>query len=188
MEILRETRSSLIVDWHKTALPTASIWTHRESSSFFCIWRDAAIANDVYFCHAYNFIFVIGDIQAKLILLLLVVFHPLLDHFTMLRVEHECEIEVKQEDVFSLPGRGFFRKTFDACRRLLMASDKNPGARKYLRSHASIISEKRRHLRNYRYVIHPFSIFRYILSTDLITITLSYIKFIYGYFTPIMYI
>lgn len=89
----------------------------------------------------------------------------------MLRVEHECEIATK-EDVVFLPDRGFFEKSFDTFRRLLMASDKNPGARKYLRSHASIVSEKQRHLRDYKYIIHPFSIFRYILfNKDLYVIT-----------------
>lgn len=80
----------------------------------------------------------------------------------MLRVEHECELEDTHEDVLFLPDRSFFQKVLDALRYLLMASDKNPGARKYLRSSASIVWEKRRHLRNYRYILHPFSMFRYL--------------------------
>nr|XP_012215983.1 PREDICTED: potassium/sodium hyperpolarization-activated cyclic nucleotide-gated channel 2-like [Linepithema humile] len=51
-----------------------------------------------------------------------------------------------------------------------MASNKNPGACKYLRSHASIVSEKRRHLRNYRYIIHPFSMFRHYWDFTMILI------------------
>lgn len=80
----------------------------------------------------------------------------------MLRVEHECEIET--EDF--LPDRNFFQKAFDTFRSSLMASEKNPGARKYLRSRASIISEKRRHLHNYKHILHPFSTFRYISLTN----------------------
>lgn len=83
---------------------------------------------------------------------------------TMLRVKHECDIETKHEDILFPPDRSFFQKIHDDFRCLLMASNKNPGAYKYLRSRASIVSEKRRHLRNYRYTIHPFSIFRYVLS------------------------
>ncbi|KAG7203711.1 hypothetical protein KM043_013739 [Ampulex compressa] len=49
----------------------------------------------------------------------------------------------------------------DAFRRFFMASQRNPRAHKYLRSRASIVLEKRRHLRNHRYTIHPFSIFRH---------------------------
>lgn len=80
----------------------------------------------------------------------------------MLRVEHECEVMTKHEDILLLPERSFFRKALHNFRRLLMASDKNPGARKYLRSRLSIIVEKRRHLRHYKRIIHPFSVFRYI--------------------------
>lgn len=83
-----------------------------------------------------------------------------IDH-AMLRVEHECEVTTEHEDILLLPSRGFFRKAFDAFRRLLMASEKNPGARKYLRSRAAIVAEKRRHLRNYKHILHPFGIFRY---------------------------
>lgn len=78
----------------------------------------------------------------------------------MLRVEHECELAPKYEDIFFLPDRGLFQRALDAIRRLMMASDKNPGTRKYLRSRASIITEKRRHLRNYKYILHPFSVLR----------------------------
>ncbi|XP_078052317.1 potassium/sodium hyperpolarization-activated cyclic nucleotide-gated channel 1 [Augochlora pura] len=42
-----------------------------------------------------------------------------------------------------------------------MASNNNPAARKYLGSTAFIVSEKRRQLRSYMHVIHPFSIFSY---------------------------
>lgn len=79
----------------------------------------------------------------------------------MLRVEHECELAEKHEDVLFLADRTFFQKVVDVLHFSIMASDKNPGSRKYLRSRASIISEKRRHLRNYRYIIHPFSMLRY---------------------------
>lgn len=82
----------------------------------------------------------------------------------MLHAEHECEIETEHEDF--LPDRNFFQKAFDMFRFSLMASEKNPGARKYLRSRASIISEKRRHLHTYKHILHPFSIFRYISLTS----------------------
>ncbi|XP_076231414.1 potassium/sodium hyperpolarization-activated cyclic nucleotide-gated channel 1 [Calliopsis andreniformis] len=42
-----------------------------------------------------------------------------------------------------------------------MASRRNPGALKVLRSSASITQEKRRQLRSHTYVIHPFSMFRH---------------------------
>ncbi|KAM0724815.1 Potassium/sodium hyperpolarization-activated cyclic nucleotide-gated channel 2 [Formica fusca] len=91
----------------------------------------------------------------------------------MLRVEHECELVEKQEDVLFLSDRSFFQRVLDALHYLIMASDKNPGARKYLRSRASIISEKRRHLRNYRYILHPFSMLRLFWDiTMILTITL----------------
>ncbi|XP_011694095.1 PREDICTED: potassium/sodium hyperpolarization-activated cyclic nucleotide-gated channel 1-like [Wasmannia auropunctata] len=79
----------------------------------------------------------------------------------MLHVAHECEVETDQEDVFFLLDRNFFRKAFNAFRSSLMASERNPGARKYLRSHASIISEKRRHFQYYKHILHPFSTFRF---------------------------
>ncbi|KYQ60087.1 Potassium/sodium hyperpolarization-activated cyclic nucleotide-gated channel 4 [Trachymyrmex zeteki] len=78
----------------------------------------------------------------------------------MLHVEHECEIETNREDIFLLPNRNFFQKAFDTFRSLLMASGKNPAAHKYLHSRDSIIMEKRRHLHNYKHILHPFSIFR----------------------------
>ncbi|XP_076303296.1 potassium/sodium hyperpolarization-activated cyclic nucleotide-gated channel 2 [Lasioglossum baleicum] len=78
----------------------------------------------------------------------------------MLHVEHSCEIP-REEDVFFHPGRGPFRKIYDYFRMLIMASHKNPGARKYLGSTAFIMSEKRRQLRSYMHIIHPFSMFSY---------------------------
>ncbi|XP_018362071.1 PREDICTED: potassium/sodium hyperpolarization-activated cyclic nucleotide-gated channel 2-like [Trachymyrmex cornetzi] len=78
----------------------------------------------------------------------------------MLHVDHECEIETDQEDIFFLPNRNFFQKAFDTFRSLLMASGKNPAAHKYLHSRDSIIMEKRRHLHRYKHILHPFSIFR----------------------------
>ncbi|XP_051169167.1 potassium/sodium hyperpolarization-activated cyclic nucleotide-gated channel 1-like [Leptopilina boulardi] len=79
----------------------------------------------------------------------------------MLRVDHDCEINVKQDDLLFLPGRGPFRKILDYFRQFIMASKKSPSARKYLRSNYSISYEKQRHLRNFKEVIHPFSLFRY---------------------------
>lgn len=79
----------------------------------------------------------------------------------MLRVKHECDIVTEHKDILFLPDRTFFQKVCDNFRYLLMASNKNPGAYKYLRSSASILLEKRRHLRSYKYIIHPFSMFRY---------------------------
>lgn len=99
----------------------------------------------------------------------------------MLRVEHECELVDTHEDMLFLPDRSIFQKALDALRYLLMASDKNPGARKYLRSRASIIWEKRRHLRNYRYIIHPFSMLRYSYHILLKQISLYNVLKIYIY-------
>lgn len=95
----------------------------------------------------------------------------------MLHVEHECEIETNREDIFLLPNRNFFQKAFDTFRSLLMASGKNPAAHKYLHSRDSIIMEKRRHLHNYKHILHPFSIFRYISLTNFYNF-LIYVKFI----------
>lgn len=80
----------------------------------------------------------------------------------MLRVEHECELDTEHEDIEFPPDRSFFQKVIDAVRLSMTISVKNPSARKYLRCRASIISEKRRHLLNYKYIFHPFSYFRYI--------------------------
>ncbi|KAG5328367.1 HCN2 protein, partial [Acromyrmex charruanus] len=84
----------------------------------------------------------------------------------MLRMEHVCEVETDHKDLFFLPNRTFFQKAFDTFRSLLMASRKNPAARKYLRSRDSIFIEKQRHLHRYKYILHPFSIFR--LSWDIL--------------------
>ncbi|XP_020279912.1 potassium/sodium hyperpolarization-activated cyclic nucleotide-gated channel 2-like isoform X2 [Pseudomyrmex gracilis] len=79
----------------------------------------------------------------------------------MLGVKHECEIGTEHHKIYFLPNRGLFRKACDTIHLLLMASDKHPSARKYLRSYVSIISERRHHLRNHRHIIHPLSIFRF---------------------------
>ncbi|KAL0125909.1 hypothetical protein PUN28_004760 [Cardiocondyla obscurior] len=92
----------------------------------------------------------------------------------MLRVEHKCELETEHEDIFFAPDRNFFQKAFDAFRPLLMASGKNPGARKYLRSRASVILERQRHLRHYKYILHPFSTFRFFLDL-LMIVTMTYL-------------
>jgi len=84
----------------------------------------------------------------------------------MLRIEHECEIEMKQDEVIYVPIDTLFRRTVNTIRYLIMASIYNPAARKYLRSRVSIIVEMREHLRNYEYIIHPFSAFRYSLSSE----------------------
>ncbi|XP_014475051.1 PREDICTED: potassium/sodium hyperpolarization-activated cyclic nucleotide-gated channel 2-like [Dinoponera quadriceps] len=91
----------------------------------------------------------------------------------MLRVEHECEIGPMYGEIFFLPDRGLFQRVLDAFRRLMMASDKNPGTRKYLRSRATVITEKRRHLRNYKYVLHPCSILRHYWDLIVILTALS---------------
>ncbi|XP_018398491.1 PREDICTED: potassium/sodium hyperpolarization-activated cyclic nucleotide-gated channel 2-like [Cyphomyrmex costatus] len=78
----------------------------------------------------------------------------------MLRVEHECQLETDQEDIFFLSDRNFFQKVFNTFRSLLTISGKNPAAHKYLHSRDSIIVEKQRHLHNYKHILHPFSIFR----------------------------
>ena len=79
----------------------------------------------------------------------------------MLRVEHDCELNIKPNDILFFPGGGPFRKMLDCLRRFIMVSEKSPSARRYLKSTSSIIYEKRRHLRNFKDVIHPFSLFRY---------------------------
>ncbi|XP_015598693.1 potassium/sodium hyperpolarization-activated cyclic nucleotide-gated channel 1 [Cephus cinctus] len=78
----------------------------------------------------------------------------------MLHSDHECEINMTQNEILFLPGKGPFRKLRMALRRSIMASEKNPSAYIYLRSRSSILMEKRRHLRNHKHVIHPFSLFR----------------------------
>ncbi|XP_048511333.1 potassium/sodium hyperpolarization-activated cyclic nucleotide-gated channel 1-like [Athalia rosae] len=77
----------------------------------------------------------------------------------MLKARHDCEINLKHDEVLFIPGKGPLRTTLGALRRACMVSDKNPSARKFLRSRASIVYEKRRHLRHYKYVVHPFSPF-----------------------------
>ncbi|KAL6256964.1 hypothetical protein P5V15_011899 [Pogonomyrmex californicus] len=79
----------------------------------------------------------------------------------MFHVEHECEITTEHEDIV-FPPDNFFRNAFNAFRSSLMISKKNPGTHKYLRSRASIFLEKKRHLYNYQYILHPFSIFRFV--------------------------
>ncbi|XP_054007022.1 potassium/sodium hyperpolarization-activated cyclic nucleotide-gated channel 2-like [Hylaeus anthracinus] len=85
----------------------------------------------------------------------------IIKHSIMLHVEHECELP-KEEDALFLPGRGPLQKLHDLFRLSLMASSWNPAAQKYLRSSASIVHEKRRQLRNYSYIIHPFSMFSFL--------------------------
>lgn len=77
----------------------------------------------------------------------------------MLTVEHVCEI-LADYDITFPPVQNYYQKVFAVIRYFMMASNKNPGAIKYLRSRLAIIAEKRRHLRNYTYIIHPFSNFR----------------------------
>lgn len=83
----------------------------------------------------------------------------------MLHVEHQCEITAKEADILFVPGRGPFRKMYDYIRLSMIASRSNPAAHKFLRSSASIVHEKRRHLRIFLHIIHPFSMFRYDLTT-----------------------
>ncbi|XP_076178999.1 potassium/sodium hyperpolarization-activated cyclic nucleotide-gated channel 1 [Ptiloglossa arizonensis] len=78
----------------------------------------------------------------------------------MLHVEHACELP-EDKDVLFLPGRRPLQKLHDMFRMSLMASHRNRGAQKYLRSSASIVHEKRHQLQNYPYIIHPFSMFRH---------------------------
>ncbi|RLU22254.1 hypothetical protein DMN91_004532 [Ooceraea biroi] len=98
----------------------------------------------------------------------------------MLRVEHDCEIITEHEDIVFLSIYSFYEKMFNALRRFMMASTRNPGARKHLRSRVSIVAEKRRHLRNYKHIIHPFSMFRHcwdftmILTMMLLLLTVPY--------------
>ncbi|XP_015440351.1 PREDICTED: potassium/sodium hyperpolarization-activated cyclic nucleotide-gated channel 1-like [Dufourea novaeangliae] len=76
----------------------------------------------------------------------------------MLHVEHTCEIP-KEDDILFLPDRTPLRKLYDFLRLTLMASYRNPAARKYLGSTAFIVSERRRQLKKYMHIIHPFSMF-----------------------------
>ncbi|XP_012525099.3 potassium/sodium hyperpolarization-activated cyclic nucleotide-gated channel 1-like [Monomorium pharaonis] len=98
----------------------------------------------------------------------------------MLHVEHKCEVDTENEDILFRPDRTSFQKAFDAFRSLLMASEKNPGARKYFRSYASLISEKQRHLHDYKHILHPFSTFRFcwdilvILTITCLLLTVPY--------------
>lgn len=79
----------------------------------------------------------------------------------ILHADHVCDIPDEENDIVFLPGKGPIQRIFDTVRLSLLASRKNPAAHKFLRSNASIINEIRRHWRNYAYIIHPFSMFRY---------------------------
>ncbi|KAK2587809.1 hypothetical protein KPH14_003911 [Odynerus spinipes] len=70
-------------------------------------------------------------------------------------------ISMPDYDILFLPGRSRTQKLKDNLRSFFMASFSNPSAQKYLRSRTAILSEKRRHIRHYEDVIHPFSNFRY---------------------------
>lgn len=78
----------------------------------------------------------------------------------MLRVDHDCEINIKSEQIYYLPNRTRYQRYVALFRQMFMASLKNPRAHRYLRNHSAIINEKRQHLRKNVYIIHPFSIFR----------------------------
>ncbi|KAK0087514.1 hypothetical protein PV325_000850 [Microctonus aethiopoides] len=80
----------------------------------------------------------------------------------MLRVDHDCEINIKSEQIYYLPNRTRYQRYVALFRQMFMASLKNPRAHRYLRNHSAIINEKRQHLRKNVYIIHPFSIFRYL--------------------------
>lgn len=79
----------------------------------------------------------------------------------MLKVYDEIAIDIKRPDhaIFSPDSRRIthLRSVF---RRSFIASHRSRSAQRYLRSHASIDYEKRRHSRHHIYIIHPFSIFR----------------------------
>lgn len=71
-----------------------------------------------------------------------------------------CENTSLSQDVSSYHSRGRLQKLLQSCRDFFMISFTNPNAQRYLRSHTAILNEKRRHIRNYKNIIHPFSNFR----------------------------
>ena len=79
----------------------------------------------------------------------------------MLRVYDDCEANmIKREEALFTHDMGRFDRVFAIFRESIMASHKSRSAQRYLRSHASIDYEKRRHFRHYTRIIHPFSLFR----------------------------
>ncbi|XP_014605251.1 PREDICTED: potassium/sodium hyperpolarization-activated cyclic nucleotide-gated channel 1-like [Polistes canadensis] len=70
-------------------------------------------------------------------------------------------IFISDQDILFFPGRGRLQALLDYFRSLFMVSSTNPNAQSYLRSRTSILREKRRHIRNNKEIIHPFSNFRY---------------------------
>ncbi|XP_043491455.1 potassium/sodium hyperpolarization-activated cyclic nucleotide-gated channel 2-like [Polistes fuscatus] len=70
-------------------------------------------------------------------------------------------IFTSDQDILFFPGRGRLQKLLDCFRSSFMVSFTNPNAQSYLRSRTSILREKRRHIRNNKEIIHPFSNFRY---------------------------
>ncbi|XP_053597982.1 potassium/sodium hyperpolarization-activated cyclic nucleotide-gated channel 2-like [Microplitis demolitor] len=73
-------------------------------------------------------------------------------------LSHDCELK---SETAPIPHRTRFQKYAHQFRKIFMASTKNPRAHRYLRNHSAITNEKRLHLRNNTWTIHPFSIFRY---------------------------
>lgn len=74
---------------------------------------------------------------------------------------HVCQLEFDRREMFFYPGENWCVKLFGFIGIIFMISEKNPYCKKYIRSRAYIIYEKRRHIKNYRYRIHPFSLFRF---------------------------
>ncbi|XP_066603419.1 potassium/sodium hyperpolarization-activated cyclic nucleotide-gated channel 1-like [Prorops nasuta] len=88
----------------------------------------------------------------------------------MLRSEHVCQIGGNHNTVLFHPERGSCQKLLESCRRIIMASNTNPGSKMYLRSRGSITYQRRLHLRHYRYIIHPFSLFSHFWSILMIAV------------------
>ncbi|XP_015118803.1 potassium/sodium hyperpolarization-activated cyclic nucleotide-gated channel 1-like [Diachasma alloeum] len=79
----------------------------------------------------------------------------------MQRVQHDCQIDLKTNEIFFLPNRTLLQRVGKSLRKILMASPGNPRALRYLRNQSAIIYECRRHTHDNKSIIHPFSIFRY---------------------------
>ncbi|XP_008212107.1 potassium/sodium hyperpolarization-activated cyclic nucleotide-gated channel 4-like isoform X4 [Nasonia vitripennis] len=99
----------------------------------------------------------------------------------MLRVYDDCPTNVrKRDEILVSPEAGRFGRMLVFFRQFFMASYKSRSAQRYLRSHASIDYERRRHLRHYTHIIHPFSLFRHWWDTLMIlTIAAGLIAFPY---------
>lgn len=75
---------------------------------------------------------------------------------------HECTLPAEEDLIVRYIDSGwfvYFRRKF---RQFLMVSEHHAGGRSYLKSGFTIEHEKARQLKFYYYMIHPFSLGRYV--------------------------